>query len=83
MAGTAKTEVFNQFDKLPQKAQQEVADFIAFLGNRYRKKTTGKKEKVLKLEDEAFVGMWKERKDMQDSTLWVRKVRRSEWADRA
>ncbi|MDP2753973.1 MAG: DUF2281 domain-containing protein [Nitrospirota bacterium] len=83
MAGTVKTEVLNQFDKLPQKAQQEVADFIAFLGSRYKEKTTEKKEKVLKLKNEAFVGMWKKRKDMQDSGLWVRKVRRSEWADRA
>ncbi len=83
MAGTVKTEVFNQFDKLPQKAQQEVVDFIKFLGSRYKGKTTEKKAKVLKLKDEAFVGMWKERKDMQDSALWVRKVRRSEWADRA
>lgn len=58
MAGTVKTEVFNQFGKLPQKAQQEVADFIAFLGSRYKKKTTGKKEKVLKLKEEVDPKGW-------------------------
>ena len=45
MAGTVKTEVLNQFDKLPQKAQQEVADFIKFLGSRYKENPQGKKQK--------------------------------------
>ncbi len=71
----AKTNVLNQFDNLPQKAQQEVADFIAFLGSRYKGKTTEKKAKVSSLKKEVFVGIWKERQDMQDSALWVRKVR--------
>ncbi|MBI5675383.1 MAG: DUF2281 domain-containing protein [Nitrospirae bacterium] len=81
MAGTVKTEVLDQFDTLPPKAKKEVADFIAFLRSRYKAETISKKEKVLKLKNEAFVGMWKERKDMQDSALWVRKARKGEWAD--
>jgi len=31
------------------------------------------------LADEPFVGMWKDREDMQDSTKWVRGLRRNDW----
>ena len=31
------------------------------------------------LADEPFIGMWCDRKDMQDSSAWVRRVRGSEW----
>ena len=81
MAGTMKAEVIDQFDTLPPKAKKEVADFIAFLRGRYKAEPSRKKEKVSKLKSEAFVGIWKERKDMQDSASWVRKTRRGEWAD--
>ena len=31
------------------------------------------------LQDEPFVGMWKEREDMEDSSQWVRQIRQQEW----
>ncbi|MGL5943814.1 MAG: hypothetical protein ACRC2S_26295 [Waterburya sp.] len=31
------------------------------------------------LQNEPFVGMWKEREDMKDSSQWVRQVRQQEW----
>nr|VFJ57208.1 MAG: Predicted antitoxin, contains HTH domain [Candidatus Kentron sp. DK] len=31
------------------------------------------------LRKEAFVGMWKDRPDMADSTAWVRNLRQQEW----
>ncbi len=31
------------------------------------------------LQDEPFVGMWKDREDMEDSSQWVRQVRQQEW----
>ncbi len=30
-------------------------------------------------QDESFVGMWKDREDMEDSSQWVRQVRQEEW----
>lgn len=30
-------------------------------------------------QDEPFVGMWKDREDMEDSSQWVRQVRQQEW----
>lgn len=32
------------------------------------------------LEDEPFVGMWKDREDMEDSSQWVRQTRQQEWS---
>ena len=34
------------------------------------------------LENEAFVGMWKERENMEDSSQWVRQHRQQEWLKR-
>lgn len=31
------------------------------------------------LQDEAFVGMWKDREDMEDSSQWVHQLRQQEW----
>ncbi|EIJ36564.1 DUF2281 domain-containing protein [Thiothrix nivea] len=65
---------------LPPDAQQQVADFIEFLKTRYQKNKPEKK-KVARtpLSQEAFIGMWRERQDMQDSSQWVRELRRKEW----
>ncbi|HLA63544.1 MAG TPA: hypothetical protein VK610_03905 [Rhodothermales bacterium] len=32
------------------------------------------------IEEEAFVGMWKDRPEMEDSTAWVRGLRRTQWS---
>ena len=31
------------------------------------------------IQDEPFVGMWKDREDMEDSSQWVHQVRQQEW----
>jgi hypothetical protein len=31
------------------------------------------------LKDEPFVGMWRDRQDMKDSSQWVRQLRQKEW----
>ena len=30
-------------------------------------------------QDEPFVGMWKDREDIEDSSQWVRQLRKQEW----
>ncbi|MCP4551336.1 MAG: DUF2281 domain-containing protein [Bacteroidetes bacterium] len=64
---------------LPPAAQQQVADFIAFLKLRYTKPETSRTTKS-NITDESFIGIWKDREDMQDSSKWVRNIRQSEWA---
>ena len=34
-------------------------------------------------QDEPFVGMWKYRQDLEDSTAWVRSIRHQHWTGNA
>lgn len=72
-------KVWVKFESLPAEAKREVLDFVEFLLTRHRGSKAQKKTKNRRLLDESFVGMWKNRKDLQDSTEWVRKVRGEEW----
>lgn len=67
---------------LPPVAQKQVIDFIAFLRTRYAQPRAREKAKQTKLAlaDESFIGLWRDRQDMQDSSAWVRNVRQREWA---
>ncbi|PSB12573.1 hypothetical protein C7B62_01735 [Pleurocapsa sp. CCALA 161] len=42
-------------------------------------KTISTEIKLSNPQDEPFVGMWKDREDMEDSSQWVRQVRQQEW----
>jgi AbrB family looped-hinge helix DNA binding protein len=45
-------------------------------------KVSPTKPKRKSLKDEPFVGMWRDREDMADSSEWVRTTRQREWARR-
>lgn len=73
-------KIWREFAALPPEAQQLVADFIAFLRTRSKQARSSKKVKpASNLADEAFIGIWRDRADMQDSSAWVRNVREREW----
>lgn len=74
-----KEIILHQLATLPLEGQREVADFIAFLQKRYQRLHPRKRSRKLKLKEEGFIGLWKDRKDMQESTSWVRDIRRREW----
>ena len=69
---------------LPDQARQEVADFYQFLKKKYRVQPTGRGKKkeaaVQALSDDGFVGIWKDRTDMNDAAGWVREQRESAWS---
>jgi len=74
---TAK--IVREVASLPPDAQKQVIDFVAFLKARYASASTAKKAKQTKLANEPFIGMWRTRKDLKDSTAWVRNLRQREW----
>ena len=78
----SEKELIKKLKKLPSEAQQEVADFVEFLSKKYldtpEDSDSSKKKSIL---ESSFRGMWKDRQDMQDSTKWVRELRKSRWAD--
>jgi hypothetical protein len=78
---TPKT-VWQRLSELPPEAQQQVVDFIAFLQSRYRSSRARKTAKRPKLEKEPFIGMWRDREDLEDSSAWVRDLRKSDWVGR-
>ena len=71
--------LWKEYVALPPDAQQEVANFIAFLATRYTKSRTTMPNSVGDWQDDAFIGMWQDREDLADSSAWVRSVREQEW----
>ncbi len=71
-------KILSKFASLPPEAQQRVADFIGFLHERYQRSSEPQRIQKTKLTQEAFIGLWKDRTDMQDSTSWVRDIRKRE-----
>ena len=74
-----ENSLLTNYYTLPPDAQQQVADFINFLQTRYKPISKTRTKPKIKLADEEFIGMWRDRKDMEDSTAWVRKIRRTHW----
>lgn len=75
-----REQILRDLAALPPKAQQSVAEFIAFLRLRYAQEPSGDENALSTLKDEPFVGMWRDRTDMTDSSVWVRTVRTREWS---
>ena len=75
----SKETILREFATLSLEAQHQVADFIAFLRMRYEKQDEVFRPEQSDLADEPFIGIWKDRHDMQDSREWVRRVREREW----
>jgi hypothetical protein len=71
--------IVRDISSLPPEAQKQIIDFIAFLRTRYRTVRCATKAKRIKLAHEPFIGMWRDRDDMQDSAAWVRDLRHREW----
>jgi hypothetical protein len=71
--------LLEELAELPEFAQQQVLDFVAFLRTRYEMKRPESEDATARLDSEPFVGMWRDRQDMQDSTRWVRNSRRRDW----
>jgi mRNA-degrading endonuclease RelE of RelBE toxin-antitoxin system len=76
----SESTVSKKIRKLPPEAKQQVQDFVDFLYERYVK-DEAKKSGDKSILESSFYGMWKDREDMQDSTAWVRKVRKSQWSN--
>ncbi len=77
-ARVEKDRVWSEFSTLLLDAQYQVIEFMTFLHTRYAPEESAKL-KTPNLRDEPFVGLWKDRKEMQDSTVYVRKLRQQEW----
>lgn len=76
----SEKELIRKIKELPSEAQKEAADFVDFLYKKYikqGKKQATSRESVL---ESSFRVIGKDREDMQDSTEWIRKIRKNRWA---
>ncbi len=74
----ANRELIEQIKQLPPEAQQEAADFVDYLSNKYLQKDAFTSKKSIL--NSPFRGMWKDRQDMKDSTKWGSNIRKSRFA---
>ena len=72
-------KIFDDISNLPPEAQRQVVDFIAFLRTRYKRSEQERQTKQTNLVNEPFIGIWKDREDMNNSSKWLRNVREAEW----
>lgn len=68
---------------LPDEAKRQVADFVAFLQQKYQTDQPGQSQVGKRFEDEPFIGMWQDRPELEDSTAWVRQARQTEWGSKS
>jgi hypothetical protein len=76
-------QLIDEYISLPEEAQRQVADFVAFLRQRYKAALSMPPARTTDLEKEPFIGMWRDRQDLEDSTTWVRNTRKAEWGEGA
>ena len=74
-------EILREIALLPPEGQRLVEGFVAFLRQRYAPSQPVTQPPDSGLEGESFIGMWRDRDDMRDSSAWVRDIRRSEWGN--
>ncbi|MEO8399960.1 MAG: DUF2281 domain-containing protein [Ignavibacteriaceae bacterium] len=71
---------YNKFESLPMEAQKQVIAFIDFLKEKY--KTKNKKSfESNSFSNKKFVGIWKDRTELEDSSSWVKSLRNKEWKE--
>lgn len=72
-------DILRELLALPPEAQREVEDFILRLRDQCSRQRPQNMKPKRALTAEEFVGMWRDRKDLKDSSAWVREHRTSEW----
>lgn len=75
-----REHVWREFEALSPTAQQQVADFIAFLHSRTSQPTEHAVPASVDFAGDPFIGMWQNRDDLADSSVWVRQLREHEWS---
>lgn len=72
-------DIWQQFTTLPPDSQALVADFIAFLKQRYHQPQSPVQQEQQNWRSDPNICLWQDREDLQDSVQRVRDSRDSEW----
>jgi len=72
-------KLLQELATLPPESRRQVERLVQLLKKRHTQSSSRRKAKQSPLRDEKFVGMWKDREDLEDSSAWVRSIRKNEW----
>ncbi|HXG65409.1 MAG TPA: DUF2281 domain-containing protein [Blastocatellia bacterium] len=68
-------QILRALASLSPEERRQVEDFIAFMQQRYGRLQSHEQTETSNLSTDSFIGMWRDREDMQDSSEWVRRSR--------
>ena len=72
----------DEIHTLPAEAQRQLTDFAEFLRQKYKVAPSVQPRRATDLKDEPFIGMWRDREELEDSSQAVRESRKSQWGER-
>ena len=70
-------EILREIAALPPEGRNLLENFLNYMRQRYAHQNAPTSSTPLPSEN--FIGMWRDRDEMSDSTTWVRNLRTSEW----
>ncbi|AOX01611.1 hypothetical protein BJP34_21145 [Moorena producens PAL-8-15-08-1] len=71
-------QLTKDIQELPEEVQNIIADIIEVFKKQYITKKPASLH-PLELENQPFIGMWRDRQDTQNSSEWVRIIRQQHW----
>ncbi|MDX2043546.1 MAG: hypothetical protein SF097_20180 [Acidobacteriota bacterium] len=71
-------EMLREINSLPPEGQRLIEGVLASLRQLYARSPSAS-QSAADIRSESFIGMWRDRDDMGDSSEWVRKLREAEW----
>ncbi|MBL8186652.1 MAG: hypothetical protein JNK38_01520 [Acidobacteria bacterium] len=71
-------EILREINSLPPEGQRLLESVLASLRQLYSRSPSSI-QPATDIRSESFIGMWRDRDDMSNSSEWVRKLRESEW----
>ncbi len=75
-------QLISEITTLSASARQELEQFLVDLKWRYAQLAPPTENELEKWRDPEFFGMYADRKDMEDSTEYIRKLRDEQWNKR-
>ena len=81
---TLQRQIQQDLSGLPEDMLQEVWDFAMFLQEKRKQHGVLRRIKTKQVNNqslsaEPFIGIWKNRQEMTDSSEWVKQLRQEEW----
>lgn len=70
-------EILREISSLPPEGQRLIEGVLSSLRQLYSRSPLAATD----IRSENFIGMWRDRDDMSDSSQWVRKLRETEWGN--